>query len=77
MISEAPSKAKDLKSKSRVADQPLLTVQAQKRAKNEEDEKKIQHATFNHMLEHTKHDPKIFQREEMKYIREFVNHVES
>ena len=24
-----------------------------------------------------KHDPRIFQKEEMKYLREFVNHVES
>ena len=39
--------------------------------------KKRQHATFNHMLEHIKHDNQIFQREEMKYLREFVNNVES
>ena len=76
-MSDAPSKAINVKYKARVADQPPLSAQARKRAKNEEDEKKIQHATFNHMLEHIKHDPQIFQREEMKYLREFVNHVES
>ena len=29
------------------------------------------------MLDHIKHDPRIFQREEIKYLMEFVNHVES
>ena len=76
-MSVSTSKAKDVKSKARVADQPPLSAQAQKRAKNEEDEKKRQHSTFNHMLEHIKHDPQIFQREEMEYLREFVNHIES
>ena len=74
-MSDAPSKAIDVKSKARVSDQPPLSAQAWKRDKNEEDEKKIQHATFNYMHEHIKHDPQIFQREEMKYLREFVNHV--
>ena len=68
-MSDAPSKAKDVKTKASVADQPLLSDQAQKRPKNEEDEKKRQHATFNLMLEYIKHDPQIFQREEMKYVR--------
>ena len=76
-MSGTPSKAIDVNSKARVADQPLLSAQALKRAKNQEDEKKRQHATFNHMLEHIKHDPQIFQREEMNYLREFVNHIES
>ena len=76
-MSDAPSKAKDVKTKARFADQPPLSGQAWKKAKNEEDEKKMQHATFNHMLEHLKHDPQIFKREEMKYLWEFVNHVES
>ena len=76
-MSDSPSKAKDLKSKAMVSDQTPLTVQAWKRAKNEEEKKKRQYANFNHMLEHIKHDPQIFQREEMKYLREFVNHVES
>ena len=74
---DAPSKAKDVKYKARVADQPPLSSQSQKRSKNKEDEKKRQNATFNHMLEHIKHVTQIFQREEMKYLREFVNHVES
>ena len=76
-MSYSPSKAIDVKSKTRAADQPPLSDQAQKIAKNEEDEKKRQHATFNHMLEHIKQDPQIFQREEMNYLREFVNHIES
>ena len=76
-MSYSTSKAKDVKSKARVAYQPLLLAWAQKNAKNEEDEKKIQHATFNHMLEQMKHDPQIFQRKEMKYLSEFVNHDES
>ena len=76
-MSDSPSKAKDVKTKARVADQPPLSAQAQKRAKNEEDEKKIQHATFNHILEHIKHYPCIFQREEMNYLSEFINQVES
>ena len=71
-MSDSPSKAIDVKSKARVADQPQLSAQAQKRAKNEEDENKIQHDTLNHMLEHIKHDPHIFQREEMKYLRIFL-----
>ena len=29
------------------------------------------------MIEHIKHDPQIFQREEMKYLKKFVNHIES
>ena len=49
-MSDAPSKAIHGKSKARVADQPPLSAQAQKRAKNEEDEKKRKHATFNQML---------------------------
>ena len=57
MMSDSPSKAKDVKFKARVADQPLLSAQARKRVKNEEDEKKIQHSTFNHILEHIKHNP--------------------
>ena len=40
MMSDSPSKAKYLKSKTRVADQPPLPVQSWKRAKNQEDEKK-------------------------------------
>ena len=76
-MSDATSKSIDVKFKARVSDQTLLPAQEQKRYKNEEDEKKIQHATFNHMLEHIKHDPQIFQREEMKYLREFVNNIES
>ena len=76
-MSYSPSKSKDVKSKVRVADEPPLSAQAQNRTKNEEDEKKRQHSTFNHMLEYIKHDPQIFQREEMEYLREFVNHVES
>ena len=76
-MSDSPSKAKDVKTKARVADQSPLSAQALKRAKNQEDEKKRWHATFNYMLEHIKHDPQIFQREEMKYLREFVNHIES
>ena len=77
MMSDSPSKAKDIKPKARFYYQPQLTAQALKRAKNQEDEKKIQHDTFNHMLDHIKHDPQIFQREEMKYLREFLNHIES
>ena len=76
-MSDAPSKSINVNSKSRVADQPPLSAQARKRAKNQEDEKKIQHDTSNHMLEHIKHDPQIFQKEEMKYLREFVNHLKS
>ena len=76
-MSDSPSKAKDLKSKARIAEQPPLTVQSWKRAKNQEEENKRQHATFNHMLEHIKHDPQIFKWEEMKYLMEFVNQVES
>ena len=63
MISDSPSKAINVKSKARVVDQPPLSAQPWKRAKNEEDKKKRQHATFNHMLDHVKHDPRIFQRE--------------
>ena len=74
-MSDAPSKAIDVKTKARVVDQPPSSAQARKRAKNEEDEKKRQHATFNHMVKHIKHDPQIFQREEMKYFRRFVNHI--
>ena len=75
-IYDAQSKSIDVKSKAMSAEQPLLSAQAWKRAKNKED-KKLQHATFNHMLDHIKHDPQIFQREEMNYLREFVNHIES
>ena len=53
-MSDATSKAINVKSKARVADQPPLSAQARKRAKNEEDEKKSQHATFNHMIYHIK-----------------------
>ena len=74
-MSDSPSKAINVKYKARVTDEPLLSAQELKRAKNEEDEKK--HANFNHMLEIIQHDPQIFQREEMKYLREFVNHIES
>ena len=56
-MSDSPSKAKDVKTKARVADQPPLLAQAWTRAKNEENEKKRQHANFNHMLKHIKHDP--------------------
>ena len=76
-MSDSPSKAKDVKTKASVADQTPLSAQAQKRAKNEEDKKKRQHDNFNHMIEHIKHDPQIFQREELKYLRKFVNHVKS
>ena len=76
-MSDATSKAINVKSKAIVADQPPFSAQAWKRAKNLEDEKKRQCATLNHMLEHIKHDPRIFRREEMKYLRKFVNHVES
>ena len=76
-MSDATSKAINVKSKERVANQPPLSAQAWKRAKNEEDEKKRQHAFFNQILEHIKYDPQIFQREDMKYLREFVNDFES
>ena len=76
-MSDSPSKAINVKYKARVADQPPLSAQARKRAKNKEDEKKRHHANFNNMLEHIKNDTQIFKREEMKYLREFVNHVES
>ena len=76
-MSDATSKAINVKSKPMVSYQPPLSAQAQKRAKHEEDEKKRQHDTLNHMLEHIKHDPQIFQREDMKYLGEFVNHIES
>ena len=62
--------------KLRVDDQPRLSAQARKRAKNQEDEKKRQHVNLNYMLEHIKHDHHIFQIEEMKYLREFVNQME-
>ena len=61
-MSDALSKAKDVKTKARVADQPPLSSQGWKRAKNEEDENKRQHSNFKHMLDHIKHDPQIFQR---------------
>ena len=53
-MSDSPSKAKDVKSKTRVADQPLLSAQARKIDKLQEDEKKRQHVTFNHIVEHKK-----------------------
>ena len=59
-MSDAQSKAKDVKTKARVDDQPPLSDQARKRAKNEEDKNKRQHATFNHMLEHIKHNSQIY-----------------
>ena len=61
-MSDAQSKSKDVNYKARFADKPPLSSQAKKRAKNQEDEKKIQHATFNHIIEHIKNDPHIFQR---------------
>ena len=61
-MSDATSKSMNVKTKARVADQPPLSAEEWKRAKNKEDEKKRQHATFNHILEQIKHDPQIFQR---------------
>ena len=49
-MSNAPSKAINVKSKARVDDQPPLSAQTWKRAKNKEDEKKRQHATFDKCL---------------------------